>query len=108
MKKLFLLSLISLHSFAAPLCEVYGISDSPQALTCTFQNEKINLTCENGKYILGDETVEAAFHLEVEDGPTPLVFRTRTGEMTVTFTSGRKNEAVLSREGKKLSGNCRL
>jgi hypothetical protein len=106
--KLFIFSLISLNSFAAPLCEVYGISDSPQSLTCSFRNELINLTCLNGIYSLGGETVEAAFHLEVEDGPTPLVFRTKSGDLTVTMTSHRKNEAVLSREGKRLSGNCRL
>ncbi len=108
MKIIFALSFLSFNAYAANLCEVYGISDSPQALECTFQREKIGLSCSNGTYILDNESVEMAYHLEVEEGPTPLVFRTKTGELTVTLSTGRNHEAVLSRDGKKLSGNCRL
>ncbi len=109
MKFLFvLLLLLSSRTYAAPLCEVYGISDSPQALTCKFQRDKIDLACLDGSYFLDGELVEMAFHLEVEEGPTPLVFRTKSGDLTVTLNSGRHHEAVLSRHGKKLIGNCRF
>lgn len=108
MKLLLALSLIPFRVSAVTLCEVYGISDSPQSLSCTFQRQKIKLTCENGTYFLDGETVEMAFHMEVEEGPTPLVFRTKNGELTVTLSSSRSSEAVLSRQGKKLSGRCSL
>lgn len=101
-------TLISMNSFAGTLCVVFGISDSPQALTCSFGNEKLELTCKDGTYILGDETVEEAYHMEVEEGPTPLVFQVKSGELTVIIDSGRRHEAVFSRDGKKLKGNCRL
>ncbi len=107
MKILFVLSFLSFNTYAANLCEVYGISDSPQALKCTFQREKIVLSCSNGTYLLNSEAVEMAYHLEVEEGPTPLVFRTKNGELTVTLNSELNHEAVLSRDGKKLSGHCR-
>jgi hypothetical protein len=108
MKFLFVLTLISLHSFAGTLCEVYGISDSPQALTCRFQREEIKLTCDDGTYLLGGVTVEAAYHLEVEEGPTPLVFHTKRGDLTVTLNSGRHHSAFFSMDGKKVRGNCLL
>lgn len=108
--KIILLFLVAASSqaFSTELCEVYGISDSPQSLTCTFRNEKITVTCRNGLYYVEDDQVEGAYHLEVEEGPTPLVFRIRTGELTVTMGPGRKHEAVLTTNGKKMTGNCRL
>ena len=108
MKKIFLLFFITLNAEAATLCEVYGISDSPQGLNCIFARKKHDLTCKDGTYFLGHETVEAAFHYEVEDGPVPLVFKTKTRELTVTLDSGKQHRATLFLGGKKLRGNCRL
>lgn len=106
MKKIIFIILLSFNAQAATLCEVYGISDSPQSLKCTFARQDHNLSCKDGTYILGDETVEAAFHYEVEEGPVPLVFKTKTRELTVTLDSGRHHKATLFRNGKKLRGNC--
>lgn len=108
MKALVALIFLSLNAKASVLCEVYGISDSPQTLVCAFGDEKMKLTCRKGTYFLDDEAVEVAFHLEVEEGPTPLVFRTQSGELTVTMLDGRRHDATFSRDGKKMSGSCRL
>lgn len=89
------------------LCEVYGISDSPQSYSCRFQGEKLNLTCKEGVYQLNDEAVEEAYHMEVEEGPVPLVFRSSKNELTVITSRGRKHEATLIRDGKSHSGTCR-
>jgi hypothetical protein len=89
------------------LCEVYGISDSPQSYSCRFSGENINLTCKEGIYHLQDEVVESAYHLEVEDGPVPLVFRSAQSELTVVTGKNRKHQATLVHRGKTLSGSCR-
>lgn len=89
------------------LCEVYGISDSPQSFTCRFQGEELNLSCKEGIYQLNDQAVDAAYHLEVEEGPVPLVFHSSDNELTVISGKGRRHEATLLREGKSISGNCR-
>lgn len=106
MKFLFLLSLYSLPAFSAP-CEVYGISDSPQHLSCKLGFKKLELTCREGTYYLGEEKVETAYHLEVEDGPTPLVFKTAMSELTVLMKSETRMEAELGRGSKKSRGRCR-
>jgi hypothetical protein len=108
MKLAFAILLISFRSFAAPACEVYGISDSPQAVTCTFGDYKLEISCRNGVYQLNDEPVEAAYHMEVEEGPVPLVFKSKTMELTVNLKEGRTHQGILSSEGKKLKGKCRL
>ncbi len=107
MKKIFFFLLFGLNAHAAPLCEVYGISDSPQELKCTFARDHVDLTCKAGVYYVGEEMVEAAFHYEVEEGPVPLVFKTKTRELTVTMGSGRHHKASLSRNNNKVRGNCR-
>ena len=89
------------------LCEVYGISDSPQNFSCRFQREEMNLSCKEGIYQLNDEPVEAAYHLEVEDGTVPLVFKSANSELTVISGKGRRHQATLLRDGKPISGNCR-
>ena len=89
------------------LCEVYGISDSPQSFSCRFQREELNLSCKEGVYQLNDEAVDTAYHMEVEDGPVPLVFHSPQYELTVITGSGRRHRATLVRDGKSISGNCR-
>lgn len=100
---LFLLS--SVH--ATPPCEVYGISDSPQSLSCLFGKKTVDLSCRNGVYFLNETPVEAAFHYEVEDGPVPLVFKTGAEQLVVTLGKGRSHKATLEAQEKKLSGSCR-
>ena len=92
---------------AAP-CEVYGISDSPQKLDCSFDKISLGLRCQNGTYYLDSSKVKAAFHLEVEEGPTPLVFKASDVELTVTMYSRKKIRAELNREGKNFTGKCEL
>ncbi len=89
------------------LCEVYGISDSPQSLSCRFQREELELTCKEGVYQLNDEAVDVAYHLEVEEGPVPLVFHSSQYELTVLTGKGRRHQATLLRDGKSITGNCR-
>ncbi|MES2526208.1 MAG: hypothetical protein V4598_03950 [Bdellovibrionota bacterium] len=89
------------------LCEVYGISDSPQNFSCRFQGEELALTCKEGIYQLNDEAVDVAYHMEVEEGPVPLVFHSSKYELTVLTGKGRRHQATLLRDGKSLTGNCR-
>ena len=106
MMKIFFLLILTVNASAGTLCEVYGISDSPQSLSCTFARKKVDLSCKEGVYHIGEEAVEAAFHYEVEEGPVPLVFKTKTRELVVSLESGRKHGATLTRNGKKSRGNC--
>lgn len=79
MKFLTLLLLISsLPAWAK--CKVYGISDSPQKLSCDFESIKVRLSCKWRNYYLNGEKVNLAFHMDVEEGATPLVFKTNSGK----------------------------
>lgn len=93
---------------AAPLCEVFGISDSPQRLVCKFGREELEVRCHEGVYFLGAEKVEDAFHYEVEDGPVPLVFKTKDLELTVTLGTRIQHKASLTGNGSQRRGSCKL
>ena len=107
MKSLFVL-LFSFSAVAGTPCEVYGISDSPQALHCTMARGKVELSCREGVYYLNETEVEAAFHYEVEEGPVPLVFKTASEELVVTIGNGRTHKATLASGRKKSRGSCHL
>lgn len=107
MMKLVLALFISLSAHAGTLCEVYGISDSPQSLKCSIAGQKLDLTCREGVYFLNNTPVEAAFHYEVEEGPVPLVFKTASEELTVTMGKGKNHKATLFSGRKKTRGTCR-
>jgi hypothetical protein len=95
----------SLVSWAqARPCEVYGISDGPQKLDCSFKKFSLFLRCQNGTYFINRSRVSHAFHFEVEDGPTPLVFKTNDSELVVTM--GNRIEAEFTIDEKKFSGTC--
>ncbi len=100
-----LLVSLNAHAFAAE-CKVYGISDSPQKLTCSFKNSKIALRCENGNYFLNSTKVAQAFHYEVEEGPVPLVFKAPDMQLTVVIQSKVQIEAELEKNGKLATGTC--
>jgi hypothetical protein len=100
----FILSL-SLQAFARD-CQVYGISDSPQKLSCTFKNLDLNLRCQNGDYYLNTTKVTSAFHLEVEEGPVPLVFKAPNLQLTVIIDTKVDILADLERAGHTISGTC--
>jgi hypothetical protein len=87
-------------------CNVYGISDSPQKLSCTFKSQKIALRCDNGTYFLNTSKVSQAFHYEVEEGPVPLVFKAPDMQLTVVIQSKVEIEAELEKSGKLQSGKC--
>lgn len=107
--KIFLLSLLFFTTAkASPSCEVFGITDSPQSLTCEFGRDKISLSCRDGVYYVGDDVVEEAFHYEVERGPVPLVFKTKHHELTVTLGSRRQQKASLNGNGTQKLGRCKL
>jgi hypothetical protein len=104
---LFTLILIPLTRAHAHNCEVYGISDSPQSLTCSFKHLDVALRCKDGVYFLNNSKVSMAYHLEVEDGPTPLVFRAPDMKLTATMNSKTKIAAEVVSNGKTFNGSCR-
>lgn len=94
----------------ASSCEVYGISDSPQKLNCEFSGKKISLRClnENSAYTLNGEAVEVAYHEEVEEGPSPLLFKSEGRTLRVLMYSDKKITATWSDGPVTLDGSCRL
>lgn len=108
MKFVFLTFLVFLMAEAsAKECNVYGISDSPQKLSCSFKSLKINLRCDSGTYYLNTSKVSQAFHYEVEEGPVPLVFKSPDMQLTVVIQSKTNIEAELDKNGKIQTGKCR-
>lgn len=106
-----LIALIIFLSFnadaAARKCEVYGISDSPQKLNCSFPGKDIALQCKDGEYFLNSESVKAAYHYEVEYGPVPLVFESESMKLIVEIQSKADIVAELERRGQRsLAGTC--
>lgn len=77
----FIISTFSLPVFSK--CKVYGISDSPQKLSCVLGKRTIDLTCKRRTYYIDTEKVSLAFHMEVEEGATPLVFKTNSGKTLI-------------------------
>lgn len=107
MIKLFsFMSLFLLSNAYARECKVYGISDGPQKLDCSFKDLKLSLRCKHGLYYINSSRVISAYHLDVEDGPSPLVFKTRGLELTVILNPKIDIEAELSRKGRIDSGSC--
>lgn len=90
----------------ARACEVYGISDSPQSLDCAFKRLDIKLRCRNGTYYLNESKVDTAFHMEVEEGPVPLVFKANEMQLTLMIQTKVDIEAELEKKGKTLIGSC--
>lgn len=112
MKICFLLLLtFSLNTLAqAKVCEVYGISDSPQKLNCTLAGNKLNLTCdrETGTYLIDSDLVEVAYHEEVEDGPVPLLFKTVEAKLKILIHSNKRIEAEYTQHSGITTGFCHL
>lgn len=96
---------ITMNVFAVD-CKVYGISDSPQGMTCSFPELNLKLTCHNGTYYLNKEAVSVAFHMEVEDGPVPLVFKSSTMQLTATKLPDQKFQGDLALNSQNLQGLC--
>ncbi len=105
MRYFLLLFSLSLPVFSAP-CKVDGISDSPQHLSCSLRGLTVELTCRGGVYYLDEERVDVAYHMEVEEGPTPLVFHTNKSELTVLMKSDAPMVAELVRKRSKIRGRC--
>lgn len=97
--------LASVNVFASD-CKVYGISDSPQEMSCSFQKLSLKLTCSNGTYYLNEEAVSVAFHMEVEEGPVPLVFKSPTMQLTATKLPDQKFQAELALNSQIFQGLC--
>lgn len=107
MKYLILVLLsISFTSYARD-CEVGGISDSPQKLQCGFDKISVALSCNKGTYFLNSSRVLQAYHMDVEEGASPLVFESKDMQMTVVIESRNKITAELMREGRTFIGTCR-
>ncbi|HXH30692.1 MAG TPA: hypothetical protein VNJ01_07750 [Bacteriovoracaceae bacterium] len=101
------ISLLFSHQSFARACQVYGISDGPQLLQCTFKNGSIKLSCVNGNYFLNKSKVKVAYHLDVEYGSSPLVFKSRDLNLTVVQESKVDIKAKLKKKnGKVYSGTC--
>ncbi len=100
---IFLLSVSS--AFAA--CKVDGISDSPQKLNCTFPKlPSIRLSCVDDKYNLNwnnvNHKVQVAFHMDVEEGDSLLVFKAEKLTLTVDGKAGYLEAAGIETAGKCL------
>jgi hypothetical protein len=114
MRNFFIISLFLLPSLAwSAGCEVDGISDSPQSMSCYIHNGKLigklDLACDDGKYYLkwkGQKfEVNTAYHEDVEEGSSPLVFV--TDRMTLTTVSYKVySTAELVLDDKTHSGLC--
>ena len=105
----FSLALLALtfNAFAAGRqCAVEGISDSPQALHCSFEDRHLQLTCMNGKYLLGHEPVLYTWHEEVEEGNSPLVFKTATVVMKITKQERSVTYDALLEAPAPITGTC--
>lgn len=89
-------------------CAVYGISDSPQGLSCSFKKQDLSLWCDttSGTYFLDTVPVVAAFHYEVEEGAVPLVFKTLDRELTIIKLKNGKFSAELVSDSSSIIGNC--
>ncbi|HXH31132.1 MAG TPA: hypothetical protein VNJ01_10005 [Bacteriovoracaceae bacterium] len=98
------LSLVSTAEAAS--CKVFGISDSPQALSCKFQDSTVILRCENGRYYLNSSKVTEAYHMEVEEGPVPLIFQSREMTLAVLIESETEVRAELESLRKSIPGTC--
>jgi hypothetical protein len=98
-------------SAASKGCRVDGISDGPQALSCTLSDKShLELSCLNGKYQLKHnqgkpQVIEVAYHLEVEEGNTPMVFRGPEGSLQVV-RSPKGYEALFHTTPLALKGLC--
>jgi len=112
MKNLLFALLIPASVFAAD-CEVGGISDSPQSMTCEIGQEKtlekLSLVCDDGSYKISWRgktfDVTDAYHEDVEEGSSPLVFIAEKLTLrTVSFTS--YSSAQLVSDGKGMIGRC--
>lgn len=106
LKILFLLLSFSTFGLAqARPCKVYGITDGPQRLECSFPNMDVTLSCVNGSYRINGAPVTQAFHLEVEEGTVPLVFKFSKGIMTVMMDE--PVTAELDLEKAQTQGTCK-
>ncbi len=73
-------------------CEVDGISDSPQGLSCYISHgkliKKLDITCKDGRYTLRWEGqkffIDTAYHEDVATGSSPLVFVSLNLSLKVT------------------------
>lgn len=92
-------------AFASKACKVYGITDGPQKLFCRFPDKNVALSCHDGKYFLNQTPVTVAFHLEVESGAVPLVFK--SPDMTLTVLLDDPIEAELVSSKIELKGHCK-
>ncbi len=88
-------------------CQVDGISDSPQELHCRVKKLSINLTCQQGSFFLNGAPVTEAFHFDVEDGPSPLVFKGADFELIVVMVRKSLITAEFIKNGKTLKGLCK-
>lgn len=113
----FLMALFLAKNLQAQECKVTGISDSPQKLRCSFSsNIDLLLTCGGeGLYHIKwssptedthETTIRQTYHMEVEEGPTPMVFK--GNDLTLTIEESRRAsfKAELEKEGKIFKGRC--
>jgi len=101
-----LLLFFSYQTFARE-CHVDGISDSPQELSCRFKNSVIKLTCLQETYFVNSSLVTDAYHLDVEEGPSPLVFKGTDFEFVVFMVRKSFITAEFIQKGKTSKGICR-
>lgn len=87
-------------------CEVFGISNGPQKLHCTFKTFHLALRCKGGTYYLNSSKVTSAYHLEVEYGAVPLVFKARDMKLTVVMDKVGAQAELLRTGRSGIIGSC--
>jgi hypothetical protein len=108
MQKVLLCILLTLPALEihARSCNVYGISDSPQELICSFPSLTVELNCRRGRYYLNQTPVSVAFHMDVaDDGPSPLIFKTSDMQLTVLMDDIIQAELAMPKS--QVSGTCK-
>jgi hypothetical protein len=99
---------LAFSTHATAICEVDGISDSPQSLHCTFKNPKVlNLSCVESVYHLDNEVVFVAWHEDVEDGNSPLIFKTKGQTLRVVMDDRGPSYTATLESSKTQIGTCR-
>lgn len=72
-------------------------------------SEEVKLTCDstNGSYFINGAPVEVAYHEEVEDGPTPLIFKAGETSLRIMIYSSDSISGEFVENSKSISGRCK-
>jgi hypothetical protein len=111
------LSFLSSLSVFSQDCKVYGISDSPQEMSCKFRKGfkrfEMKLSCVRGEYFfkgtfVPEGTKVSGTHASTDDGSVVLMFYNDFLRFEVSEGLIVKNRAVLELDSEIYFGSCRF